>query len=129
MGPPHKQRYMQFTGQPAADADVDAAAAAAAAAQNGGQQQQQQECPSSAGALMSAVKHQLLQSAAFARLLKAMLDVEILKHAGEVRRFRAGERSVMFVLKHTLYITTATPETPEMAHGTNGMRNRQALCV
>jgi predicted lipid-binding transport protein (Tim44 family) len=90
VGPPHKQRYLQFTGQPAAavpeaDADAAAAAAAAAAGEDGA------AASPSAGALLAAVRHELFESAAFARLLKAMLDIEILKHAGEVRRFRAGE--------------------------------------
>lgn len=83
VGPPHKQRYMQFTGQPAA-AVPGTDEAAAAAAQGGA-------AAPSAGALLAAVKAEVLQSAAFARLLRAMLGVEILKHAGEVRRFRAGE--------------------------------------
>lgn len=84
VGPPHKQRYLQFSGQPAAavpGADADAAAAAETGA----------AASPSAGALLAAVRRELLESAAFARLLKAMLGIEILKHAGEVRRFRAGE--------------------------------------
>jgi hypothetical protein len=51
---------------------------------------------------MAAVKAQLFESGVFARLLKAMLGVEILKHAGEVRRFRAGRclvsRAVLMAL-------------------------------
>ena len=89
VGPPHKQRYMQFSGQPAAAAAAATTAAAdgpaAAAAADG------QAAPSpSAGALLASVKQQLFESAAFARLLRAMLGVDILKHAGAVRRFRAG---------------------------------------
>jgi hypothetical protein len=85
VGPPHKQRYLQFTGEPAVAAPGAGADAAAAAAENGA------VASASAGALLAAVRQELFESAAFARLLKAMLDIEILKHAGEVRRFRAGE--------------------------------------
>lgn len=99
VGPPHKQRYLQFKGQPAADipaadaADGDAASADAhgTAASAGATQ----PSAASAGALLAAVQQQLFASAAFARLLKAMLDVEILKHAGEVRRFRAGAQDMI----------------------------------
>ncbi|KAF6252117.1 Oxoglutarate and iron-dependent oxygenase degradation C-term-domain-containing protein [Scenedesmus sp. NREL 46B-D3] len=77
VGPPHKQRYLSYRGQPQQPAAGAAAAAAAAAA-------------SSAGGLLAAAKAALFESSAFARLLKAMIDVDILKHAGEVRRFRAG---------------------------------------
>jgi hypothetical protein len=51
---------------------------------------------------MAAVKHQLFESGALARLLKAMLGVEILKHAGEVRRFRAGEAGWMRGCQHAV---------------------------
>jgi len=88
---------MQYTGQPA-DADTTEAAAAAtavtaaaAAAVEGSSEVGVSGSSPSAGALLSCVKQQLFESAAFARLLKAMLGVEILKHAGEVRRFRAGK--------------------------------------
>lgn len=97
MGPPHKQRYLQYTGQPADAGTTEAAAAATAstaAAVEGSSEGVSGSSPS-AGALLSCVKQQLFESAAFARLLKAMLGVEILKHAGEVRRFRAGERNNM----------------------------------
>jgi hypothetical protein len=72
VGPPHKQRYLSYRGQPKQPGDAAAAAA------------------TSAGGLLAAAKAALFESGAFARLLKAMIDVEILKHAGEVRRFRAG---------------------------------------
>jgi hypothetical protein len=71
VGPPHKQRYLSYRSQPEQPGDAAAAA-------------------SSAGGLLAAAKAALFESGAFARLLKAMIDVEILKHAGEVRRFRAG---------------------------------------
>lgn len=76
VGPPHKQRYLAFKGQP--QAPLHAAAAAAA------------------GGLLSGVKQALFESGAFARLLKSMIGIEILKHAGEVRRFRAGACCVPF---------------------------------
>ncbi|WIA40768.1 hypothetical protein OEZ86_004448 [Tetradesmus obliquus] len=68
VGPPHKQRYLSYRGQP----------------------QQPGTTAAAAGGLLAAAKAALFESGAFARLLKAMIDVEILKHAGEVRRFRAG---------------------------------------
>jgi hypothetical protein len=68
VGPPHKQRYLSYKAQP-----------------------QQPSAAAGAGGLLAAAKAALFESGAFARLLKAMIDVEILKHAGEVRRFRAGE--------------------------------------
>jgi hypothetical protein len=73
VGPPHKQRYLSLKGQP---------------------QQQPGDAAAAAGGLLAAAKSALFESGAFARLLKAMIDVEILKHAGEVRRFRAGACSV-----------------------------------
>lgn len=99
VGPPHKQRYLQFTGQPAAAAPGAIAAAAAAAADGtaaedaaaAGAEEGSSSAPS-AGSLLAAVQREVFESGAFARLLRAMLDVQILKHAGEVRRFRAGER-------------------------------------
>lgn len=68
VGPPHKQRYLSYRGQP----------------------QQPGTTAAAAGGLLAAAKAALFESGAFARLLKGMIDVEILKHAGEVRRFRAG---------------------------------------
>jgi hypothetical protein len=84
---------MRFVGSPAADAAVtaaDAGAADAGAADAGAADAG--AGAAGAGPLLAAVKQQLFDAGAFARLLKAMLGVEILKHAGEVRRFRAGER-------------------------------------
>jgi hypothetical protein len=93
VGPPHKQRYLQFTGQPAAAVPGTTAAAAAngtAAAAAAGSEEGSQPSPS-AGSLLCAVQCEVFESGAFARLLRAMLDVQILQHAGEVRRFRAGK--------------------------------------
>lgn len=78
VGPPHKQRYLRYTGapqQPATSAEDNSTDTSTAAR---------------AGGLLACVKADLFESGTFARLLKSMLDVEILKHAGEVRRFRAG---------------------------------------
>lgn len=92
VGPPHKQRYLRYAG-PTHHSDAaaaDAAANGSTAAAVNGSTAGAGAAGSSAGGLLAAVKRDLFESGAFARLLKAMLDVQILKHAGEVRRFRAG---------------------------------------
>eukprot|EP00879_Flechtneria_rotunda_P017131 GHRR01017941.1.p1 GENE.GHRR01017941.1~~GHRR01017941.1.p1 ORF type:complete len:466 (+),score=131.78 GHRR01017941.1:259-1656(+) len=93
IGPPHKQRYLRYTAVAAAAATNTVSGHAYAATGTPGISSSTAGISVSspdAGALLSAVKQQLFQSGAFARLLRSMLGVQILKHAGEVRRFRAG---------------------------------------
>jgi hypothetical protein len=75
VGPPHKQRYLRYGGQPAAGPPAAGAAAAAAAA--GG-----------AGPLLAHLRQSLFASAPFARLLTKLTTIGLVGHQAEVRRFR-----------------------------------------
>lgn len=79
IGPPHKQRYMRYSGPSDVLLDPE------------GQENDPKDATATAGELLASVRSRLFGSAAFGRLLHAMLDVELLAQAGEVRRFRAGE--------------------------------------
>jgi Rps23 Pro-64 3,4-dihydroxylase Tpa1-like proline 4-hydroxylase len=82
VGPPHKQRYLRFGGEAAA---ADVLLKAAAAAQEDDDDQQQEP-----GALLAALRTEVFSSGAFARLLRRLTSIQMLGHAGEVRRFRPG---------------------------------------
>lgn len=73
MGPPHKQRYLRFSA-----AALPAAAAAEAPA-------------AEAGRRLAEAKRELFESRAFGKLLRALTTIDMLGHAGEVRRMRPGE--------------------------------------
>ncbi|KAF8057154.1 Ogd [Scenedesmus sp. PABB004] len=104
VGPPHKQRYLRYAGPPrtpgaaaAANGGADGGAAKAANGAAGAD-------ATGPGALLAGVRSELFESGAFARLLRAMLGVDVLRHAGEVRRFRAG---LDYTVAHYGIITSA----------------------
>lgn len=79
---------MHYTGAAAAaagDAAGDAATGDAAAGDAAASP------AAAAGAQLAAVKAGLFQSRAFGKLLRAFTTVDMLGHAGEVRRLRPGE--------------------------------------
>ncbi|KXZ49624.1 hypothetical protein GPECTOR_20g481 [Gonium pectorale] len=79
VGPPHKQRYMRYGGAaPASNGSSTANGSLSSSS------------AASAGPLLDRVRHELLSSGAFARLLKAITSITQLGVAGEVRRFRPG---------------------------------------
>ncbi|KAF8060096.1 Ogd [Scenedesmus sp. PABB004] len=101
-GPPHKQRYLRYAGAPR----TPDAAAAANGGGDGGAAKAANGAAGTAGpgALLAGVRSELFESGAFARLLRAMLGVDVLRHAGEVRRFRAG---LDYTVAHYGIITSA----------------------
>jgi hypothetical protein len=84
VGPPHKQRYLQYTPAAAANGASNGAAAADGAASPSGVCLQ-------AGQQLAQLKRDLFESGAFARLLQQLTTIQMLGHAGSVRRFRPGE--------------------------------------
>jgi len=85
IGPPHKQRYLSYTPADAAAATSNGNGAAAAAAAT--------EAPAAeVGRRLADVKRGLFESRAFGKLLRAFTTIDMLGHAGEVRRMRPGER-------------------------------------
>ena len=101
IGPPHKQRYMRYSGPYDVLLDPE------------GQENDPKDATATAGELLASVRSRLFGSAAFGRLLHAMLDVELLAQAGEVRRFRAGEMIAAAAL-HSRMAVWVHPGLPQI---------------
>lgn len=93
VGPAHKQRYLRYEGGDSGD--------------NGGANGAADAKPppaAEAGARLAAVKRELFESRAFGKLLRAFTTIDMLGHAGEVRRLRPG---LDYTVAHYGVITTA----------------------
>jgi hypothetical protein len=98
VGPPHMRRYLRFDGA-AAPADAGQTAPrprrAGGGAGGGG-------AGASSGALLKRIQVDLMQTAAFARLLARLTGIACTSSKGETRRFRAG-------LDYTVWSRAADP--------------------
>jgi hypothetical protein len=99
VGPPHKQRYMRYSPAAANGAAANGAAANGAAANgaaaNGAATVGAPCVPAAeAGRRLAEVKRDLFEGGAFGRLLRAFTTVDMLGHAGEVRRMRPGAQGL-----------------------------------
>jgi hypothetical protein len=96
VGPPHKQRHLQYTPAAAANGDhANTNGATAAAAGGGGAEASASGVCSQAGQQLAQLKRDLFESGAFARLLQQLTTIQMLGHAGSVRRFRPGEDNML----------------------------------